>query len=61
MSKKNDNEVRLVNLKQIRTYIENGYQPIRVENGYQNKFVFVYDKKETEDVWFKWIHGDFRP
>lgn len=56
---KDNNEVKIVNIKQVRTYTENGYQPIRIENGFNDKLVFVYDKKETEQIFYDWINHRF--
>lgn len=45
--------VKVVNIKQASKYIENGAKPTNVY--YTNRIVFEFDKKETEDLFNKWV------
>lgn len=54
----NSDEVRLVNPKQVYYYISEGLQPKRLECGYDEKIVFVFDKKSSLELFTKWRQYD---
>ncbi|MEG1353680.1 MAG: hypothetical protein RR255_00150 [Bacilli bacterium] len=54
-----ENEIKIVNFKQVKVYLTYGYQPIRIEIGFKGKLVFVYDKAETESIFYRFIHHEF--
>lgn len=35
-------EIKLVNQRQVFLYVKNGLQQLRLENGYENKLVYVF-------------------
>ena len=47
-------EVRLVCAPQVYYYISKGLQPLRLECGYENKIVFVFDKEKTLKLFSEW-------
>jgi hypothetical protein len=51
-------EVRLINPKQVYYYISEGIQPLRLECGYDDKIVFVYEKELTLKLFAKWREHD---
>lgn len=51
-------EVRLVSTRQVYYYISEGLQPKRLECGYEDKIVFVFDKKSTLLLFAKWRELD---
>jgi len=51
-------EVRLVNPKQVYYYISEGIQPLRLECGYDEKIVFVFEKEPTLKLFSKWRKHD---
>lgn len=55
----NNNEIKIVNLKQVEKYAKHGLQPLRIEVGYNNKLVFIYDRTdELKELFHKWL--DFK-
>lgn len=56
----NDNtkEVKIMNLKQVIAYSQNGIQPKRVDAGYNGKAVFIYDRDATQEIFHKWVHRE---
>ena len=48
------NEIKLVNQKQVFRYVKHGLQPIRLEAGYDDKLVYVFNKDESEPFFEKW-------
>jgi len=34
--------------------VKNGLQPIRLENGYEDKLVYVFPRSESEGLFEKW-------
>jgi hypothetical protein len=51
-------EVRLINPKQVYYYISEGIQPLRLECGYDEKIVFVFEKESTLKLFSKWRQYD---
>ena len=51
-------EVRIINPKQVFYYTSEGVQPKRLECGYDEKVVFVYDKETTLKLFAKWRQHD---
>lgn len=51
-------EVRLVNLRQVYFYISEGIQPTRLECGYDEKIVFVFEKEPTLKLFSRWRERD---
>lgn len=55
----NNNEIKIVNLVQVSKYITHGLQPLRIEVGYNNRLVFIYDRTdELKELFHKWL--DFK-
>lgn len=48
----NYEEVRVISLIQVKAYIKNGLQPIRVEA--DDVLVFVFNKKDSEPLFQAW-------
>ena len=48
------NEVKIINQKQVLRYVSNGLQPLRLEAGYNDKLVYVFDKEASEPYFEKW-------
>ena len=55
----NSNEVKILNHTQVRCYLKDGIEPKRIELGYNDKLVFVYDKEETKKVFDKWVKHEY--
>ena len=51
-------EVRLINPKQVYYYLSKGIQPLRLECGYDDKIVFVFEKETTLKLFAKWREHD---
>ena len=49
--------VRIVNLKQISVYIQNGVKPIDIY--FTDKLVFVFNKNETGELFDRWKNKEF--
>lgn len=49
------NEIKILNNQQVYYYMENGVQPIRLECGRDNKVVFIFDKKQTQELYIEWV------
>ena len=47
-------EVKIVNQKQVFLYVKNGLQPLRLENGYEDKLVYVFSRSKSEHLFEKW-------
>lgn len=47
-------EIKLVNQRQVFLYVKNGLQPLRLENGYEDKLVYVFSRSESEGLFEKW-------
>jgi hypothetical protein len=47
-------EVRLICVPQVYFYISKGLQPLRLECGFDNKVVFVFDKEKTLKLFSEW-------
>lgn len=47
-------EIKLVNQRQVFLYVKNGLQPIRLENGYEDKLVYVFSRSESEELFELW-------
>ena len=47
-------EVKIVNQKQVFMYVKYGLQPLRLENGYDDKLVYVFSRSKNEDLFEKW-------
>lgn len=47
-------EVKLINQKQVYLYVKNGLQPLRLENGYENKLVYIFSRSQSEKLFEKW-------
>jgi len=50
-------EIKLLNMEQVYFYIENGISPLRVECGFKNRIVFVFDKDSTSKLYGKWLEN----
>ncbi len=50
-----NDEVKIVNPKQVARYMKYGFMPLRMELGYNDTLVFVYDKVETSEIFIKWV------
>lgn len=48
-----ENLVRIVNLRQIVTYVRE-VQPVWVDEGYNGKLTCWFEKSATKSVWEKW-------
>lgn len=55
-----NDEVKIINIKQAIVYSQNGVQPIRIEMGFNNKVVFVFDKKKTNALYTRWLNNEFK-
>lgn len=55
-----NNEVKIINIKQAVVYSYNGVQPIRLEMGYNNKVVFVFEKDKTNELYSRWLKNEFK-
>jgi hypothetical protein len=51
-------EVRLINPKQVYYYLSEGVEPLRLECGYDEKIVFVFEKETTLKLFAKWRERD---
>lgn len=51
-------EVRLINPKQVYYYLSQNVFPLRLECGYDEKIVFVFDKEATLRLFSKWRERD---
>ena len=49
--------VRIVNLKQIGVYIQNGIKPIDIY--FTDRLVFVFNKDETGELFERWKNKEF--
>ena len=47
-------EVKIINQRQAFLYVKNGLQPLRLENGYEDKLVYVFSRSESEGLFEKW-------
>ena len=47
-------EVKIVNQRQAFLYVRNGLQPIRLENGYDEKLVYVFSRSKSEGLFELW-------
>ena len=47
-------EIKIVNQKQTFLYVKNGLQPLRLENGYEDKLVYVFSRSKSEKLFEKW-------
>ena len=47
-------EIKIVNQRQVYLYVKNGLQPLRLENGYDDKLVYVFSRSESEGLFEKW-------
>lgn len=54
----NENIIKIVNPTQACAYLKNGLKPLRLEVGYNNKIVFVYNKEDTTELFHRWIHKE---
>jgi hypothetical protein len=51
-------EVRLINPKQVYYYLSQNVFPLRLECGYDEKIVFVFEKEATLRLFSKWRERD---
>lgn len=47
-------EVKIVNQKQAFMYIKYGLQSLRLENGYEDKLVYVFSRSKSEELFERW-------
>lgn len=47
-------EIKIVNQRQVFLYVKNGLQPLRLENGYDDKLIYVFSKSKSEPLFQKW-------
>lgn len=47
-------EIKIVNQRQVFLYVKHGLQPIRLENGYGDKLVYVFRRSQSEKLFEKW-------
>lgn len=53
------NELKIVNLEQVSRYLKYGVKPKRIENGYNDRIIFIYDKnEELNHAYSKWLNHD---
>lgn len=53
------NELKIVNLEQVSRYLKYGVKPKRIENGYNDRIIFIYDKNEELNyAYSKWLNHD---
>lgn len=51
-------ELKIMNMKQVAFYVSKGVQPKRIEVGYNNKIVFIFDKDSTNDLFTLWLKNN---
>ena len=51
-------ELKIMNMKQVAFYVSNGVQPKRIEVGYNNKIVFIFDKDSTNNLFTLWLKNN---
>ena len=49
-----NDEIKIVNQRQVFLYVKNGLQPIRLEPGYDDKLVYVFSRSKSESYFEKW-------
>lgn len=47
-------EIHIINQRQVFLYVKNGLQPLRLENGYDDKLVYVFSRSKSEALFEKW-------
>ena len=47
-------EIKILNAHQVVFYLDRGIEPLRLEKGYKDKLVFVYDKAKTLSAFKEW-------
>lgn len=52
-------EVKIVNPRQAGVYIANGIQPLRLELGYNDRIVFIFNRDATREVYKRWCAHEF--
>lgn len=55
----NQNEVKLVNIIQVKCYMSDGVEPIRLELGFGGKLLFIFDKDESQKCFDKWKNKEY--
>lgn len=53
-------EIKLVNQRQVFLYVKNGLQPLRLENGYDDKLVYVFSRSHSEGLFEKWRRHELK-
>ena len=53
-AEKNQEEIKIINKHQVVFYLERNVFPIRIELGYNDRIVFVFNKEDTKEVWELW-------
>lgn len=49
-----DDVVRIVNPRQVYFYLQNGLHPIRLEAGYNDRIVYIFEKKDSLVLFHEW-------
>lgn len=47
-------EVKITSLKQALFYADHGLQPLRIERGFEDRIIFVYDKQKNHELFLQW-------
>lgn len=48
-------EIKILNLEQVKFYLSKNVQPLRIELGRKNKIVYVYSKADTYELFGQWL------
>lgn len=52
-------EYKFVNLEQVSRYLKYGVEPKRIENGYNDRLIFIYEESpEFQRAFVKWKNHD---
>ncbi|MFI3325942.1 MAG: hypothetical protein R3Y35_07185 [Clostridia bacterium] len=54
-----NNEIKLVNITQVKCYLCDGVEPKRMELGLGRKLIFIYDKEESQECFDKWKNKEY--
>lgn len=55
----NKKYIKIVNPIQAGAYVQNGVNPIKIYWS-TNRWVWLFNKKETKTVWKKWINREIK-
>lgn len=51
-------ELKIMNMQQVAFYVSKGVQPKRIEVGYNDKIVFIFDKDSTNALYTLWLENN---